>query len=86
MLATLTSCGNDWLDLEPSTSTLTETSINNMQDCYASLNGIYSTMQNAYAYSGRMVYYGDATGDDMQAYSATKRTGMPTFCLTPRTP
>ena len=47
MLATLTSCGNDWLDLEPSTSTLTETSINNMQDCYASLNGIYSTMQNA---------------------------------------
>ena len=75
MLATLTSCGNDWLDLEPSTSTLTETSINNMQDCYASLNGIYSTMQNAYAYSGRMVYYGDATGDDMQAYSATKRTG-----------
>lgn len=73
--AMLTSCGDEWLNLEPSTSVETETSIKNMQDCKASLNGIYSTMQNAYAYSGRMVYYGDATGDDMQAYSETKRTG-----------
>jgi len=73
--AMLTSCGDEWLDQEPSTSTLTETSISNAQDCYASLNGIYSTMQDAYAYSGRLVYYGDAAGDDMQALSATKRTG-----------
>ncbi|MDE6646972.1 MAG: RagB/SusD family nutrient uptake outer membrane protein, partial [Prevotella sp.] len=73
--AMLTSCGNDWLDLEPSTSTFTETSVLNGQDCYASLNGIYSTMQSAYAYSGRLVYYGDAAGDDMQALSPTKRTG-----------
>lgn len=74
-IASLTSCGNDWLELEPSTSILTETSVNNLQDCYASLNGIYSTMQDAYAYSGRLVYYGDAAGDDMQAYSETKRVG-----------
>lgn len=73
--AMLTSCGDEWLDIEPSTSTQTETAIQNLQDCYASLNGIYSTMQNAYAYSGRLVYYADAAGDDMQAYSETKRTG-----------
>ncbi|MBQ0151005.1 MAG: RagB/SusD family nutrient uptake outer membrane protein [Bacteroidales bacterium] len=69
------SCGNDWLDLEPSTSISTDSSINAMQDCNASLNGIYSVMQNAYAYSGRLVYYGDAAGDDMQAYKVTSRTG-----------
>ncbi|MCQ2146002.1 MAG: RagB/SusD family nutrient uptake outer membrane protein [Bacteroidales bacterium] len=71
----LCACGNDWLDLEPTTSINTETSIQAMQDCNASLNGIYSTMQNAYAYSGRLIYYGDAAGDDMQAYKVTSRTG-----------
>jgi len=71
----LCSCGNDWLDLEPSTSISTDSSIKAMQDCNASLNGIYSTMQNAYAYSGRLVYYGDAAGDDMQSYKVTSRTG-----------
>lgn len=69
------SCGNDWLDLEPSTSISTDSSISTLQDCNASLNGIYSTMQDAYAYSGRLVYYGDAAGDDMQAYKVTGRTG-----------
>lgn len=68
------SCGNDWLDMEPSTSISTETSVKVMQDCNAALNGIYSIMQDAYAYSGRLVYYGDAAGDDMQAYKVTGRT------------
>lgn len=30
-------------------------------------------MQSSDAYSGRLIYYGDATGDDMQAVSSTKR-------------
>lgn len=74
-LLTATSCGNDWLDLEPSTSVETETSINVLSDIEFTLNGIYSIMKDPYAYSGRLVYYGDVTGDDMQAVSATKRTG-----------
>lgn len=72
---TLSSCGSSWLDLEPETSVQTESTIKVLSDCDFALNGIYNTMQSAYAYSGRLVYYGDATGDDMQAYSATKRTG-----------
>ena len=72
---TMSSCGNDWLNLEPQTSEQTDKVINILSDCDFALNGVYSTMQNAYAYSGRLVYYGDALGDDMQAYSATKRTG-----------
>ncbi len=74
-MATCNSCGDSWLDLESSTSLLTDESIQILSDVNYTLNGIYSTMQNAYAYSGRLVYYGDATGDDMQAYSTSKRTG-----------
>ncbi len=72
---TATSCGDSWLNLEPTTSVNTDEAIKEMSDVKATLYGIYNTMQDSYAYSGRLVYYGDATGDDMQAYSATKRTG-----------
>lgn len=71
----LTSCGNDWLDLQPSTEVETESSIRQLSDIEFTLNGIYSLMQSSDAYSGRLVYYGDVTGDDMQAVSSTKRTG-----------
>ena len=40
----VTSCGNDWLDLAPSTQVDTETSINVLSDIEFTLNGIYSTM------------------------------------------
>ena len=69
---TLSSCGNDWLDLEPSTSVTTK--VETLSDVEFTLSGIYSTMQSSDAYSGRLVYYGDVTGDDMQAVSSTKRT------------
>lgn len=75
VLLTATSCGDEWLNLEPSTSIDTDTSINILSDVEFTLNGIYSDMQASDAYSGRLVYYGDVTGDDMQAVSATKRTG-----------
>lgn len=74
-LLAATSCGNDWLDRNPSTEVETESSIKQLSDIEFSLNGLYSTMQDPYAYSGRLVYYGDVTGDDMQAVSSTKRTG-----------
>lgn len=69
----LSACGNDWLDMEPTTSVNTETSLNTLKDFEFTLNGIYSTMQSYYYYGARMQYYGDVTGDDVQAYSATKR-------------
>lgn len=75
MVLILSSCGNDWLDQEPSTSIPTDKAIKELNDVKFALNGVYNIMQSAYAYSGRMVYYGDVTGDDMQAASATKRSG-----------
>ena len=73
--AAMASCGNDWLDLEPSTRVESATSINLVSEAKYALNSVYNTMQDAYAYSGRLVYYGDVTGDDMMAVSSTKRTG-----------
>lgn len=40
----VTSCGNDWLDLAPSTQVDTETSINVLSDIEFTLNGIYGTV------------------------------------------
>ena len=70
-----TSCGQDWLDLAPSTSVDTEGSIQDLKQIDFTLNGIYATMRSSDAYSGRIMYYGDVTGDDMQAVSSSKRTG-----------
>ena len=75
MLVSLTtSCGNDWLDVESSTKIPSASAIQNLDDVEYSLNGIYDVMRNAYYYSGRMVYYGDVTGDDAQSIKTGKRT------------
>lgn len=68
-------CGNDWLDLESSTEIPSEGSLTQLSDFQYALNGIYSAMQNSDGYTGRLVYYGDVTADDVQANGATKRTG-----------
>ncbi len=76
LVVACSACGdNNWLDVESSTSVQTDKVINVLSDVDFALNGVYSTMQDAYAYSGRLVYYGDVTGDDMQAYKASKRSG-----------
>lgn len=75
MLVSLTtSCGNDWLDVEPSTKIPSATAINNLNDVEYSLNGIYDVMRSTNYYSGRMIYYGDVTGDDAQSIKTGKRT------------
>ena len=38
------------------------------------LNGIYDVMRSTNYYSGRMIYYGDVTGDDAQSIKTGKRT------------
>ena len=75
MAFTAVSCSDGWLDVEPTTAVETDKSINILSDVDVMLTGIYTPMEPAYASSGRLVYYGDACGDDMMAYSSTKRTG-----------
>ncbi|MCS2440080.1 hypothetical protein NXX09_00745 [Bacteroides uniformis] len=60
--------------LNPSTKIPTETAIQNLDDVEYSLNGIYDVMRSTNYYSGRMIYYGDVTGDDAQSIKTGKRT------------
>ena len=71
----MSSCGDAWLNLEPTTSIPSASAITTVSDAEAMLNGVYATMQSAYCYSGRFIYYGDVTADDMQAVGYNKRTG-----------
>lgn len=67
----LSSCVNDWLDLDPSNGTPTGTAITNYNDAKTAMYGMYDGLQgnSTYTqyYAARMFYYGDVRGDDMQA-------------------
>ncbi len=65
------SCGNDWLDLQPSTSVETEGSLNELRDFEFVLNGAYSSMQSSNYYGADMVCYGDLRGDDVKSYKSS---------------
>ena len=70
------SCGNSWLnDIEPRNGTETDIVIKNNKDAQYALNGIYYTFRQYEYYGARFTYYADVKGDDMQAYSSTKRSG-----------
>jgi hypothetical protein len=73
LLLALSSCGNDWLNLEPSDRIETPKSITTLNDVQAAVIGIYNQLQNYEYYGARMTYYGDVTGDDMQSNGDTKR-------------
>lgn len=70
----LTSCGNKWLEnAQPSTSTESSEAIKSANQATYALNGIYDIMRGYEYYGARMTYYGDVTGEDMQANGDTKR-------------
>ena len=69
--ALLSSCGNDWLDLKPSTAIETDGSLTELRDFEFVLNGAYSSMQSSDYYGANMMCYGDLTGDDMKSYKST---------------
>ncbi len=68
------SCGNDWLDLDPSTGTQTEKSIQSLNDAKASVIGLYYLIADYQSHGGRYTYYADVAGDDMRAAGSTRRT------------
>lgn len=71
LVAICSSCGNDWLDLQPSTSIESEGSLTKLRDFEFVLNGAYSGMQSSSYYGADMVCYGDLTGDDMKSYKSS---------------
>lgn len=71
MIILFNSCGNDWLDLQPSTSIETEGSLTELRDFEFILNGAYSSMQSSNYYGADMVCYGDLRGDDVKSYKSS---------------
>jgi tetratricopeptide (TPR) repeat protein len=68
------SCSEDWLELRPTTDIVTTEAIKTINDATYAINGIYSNFQSYEYYGARMQYYGDVTGDDMQATGTNKRS------------
>ena len=64
-------CGNDWMDIQPSTEIETEGSLTELRDFEFVLNGAYSGMQSSSYYGATMMCYGDLTGDDMKCYKSS---------------
>lgn len=69
------SCGNDWLDLEPTNETLAGRSLS-LREAEASANGLYGIARDYNYYGARMVYFGDVRGDDFMANGGTKRAAQ----------
>ncbi|WP_101690354.1 RagB/SusD family nutrient uptake outer membrane protein [Dysgonomonas massiliensis] len=68
------SCGDSWLDKStPSTSDESSKVITSAREAQYALNGIYFIMRKYEYYGARYTYYGDVTGEDMQANGDTKR-------------
>ena len=62
----LTSC-EDWLNLQPSTSTDTDNALKTVSDVENAMNGIYR-LASAHSYYGdNYFYYGDCRAEDVQA-------------------
>ena len=73
LVFSISSCGNDWLDLQPENQIDSGVAITKLSDAEAAVIGIYSAMQSTDYYGARMQYYGDVTGDDFQSNGDTKR-------------
>lgn len=77
-VAALSSCGNDWLDLTPSNGLPSDKAITNYADALVARSGMYDGLQGSSSnndyYATRMFFYGDVSGDDMQARAQGMRS------------
>lgn len=64
----LSSCGDSWLDLNPSTSVNSSEAIRTLEDAKGALNGIYRIAASHSYYGDNYLYYPDCRGEDVQAY------------------
>lgn len=74
----LSSCGNDWLDLNPANGLPADNAITNYADALVARTGMYDGLQGNSTdedyYAAQFFYYGDVSGDDMQARTQGMRS------------
>jgi hypothetical protein len=81
LLAGLTSCGSDWLDLNPTTAVATNDALSTKDGLQTALNGAYRQLAGHWFYGDRIPMYAELKGEDMQSVSSSSR-GYSYYSLT----
>lgn len=72
-------CGEDWLELDPSTALTPSMAFQSFDDAEVALRGVYNTFwtrSTGATYYGADIYtFGDVKGDDVRTWEPGKRTG-----------
>lgn len=63
----LSSCAEDWLDVDPTTAVDSEKAIYDLKTAQIALNGAYRIAASHSYYGDNYLYYGDCRGEDVQA-------------------
>lgn len=86
MSLSLPSCGDDFLNLTPSTALPAATAISDVEGAYAALYGVYDVLQDYGVYGCDMITYGDVRGGDMQNVDRTGSRALGFYTFNNRTP
>jgi len=84
LLAGFTSCGSDWLDLNPTSAVATSDALSTKDGLQTALNGAYRQLAGHWFYGDRIPMYAELKGEDMQSASSSSRGyGYYSFTSTP---
>lgn len=73
LLAGFTSCGSDWLDLNPTTAVATDVALSTKTGLQTALTGAYRQLAGHWFYGDRIPMYAELKGEDMQNVASSSR-------------
>ncbi len=73
LLAGFTSCGSDWLDLNPTTAVATGVALSTKDGLQTALTGAYRQLAGHWFYGDRIPMYAELKGEDMQNVASSSR-------------
>lgn len=80
LIAGLSSCVNDWLDVTPGNQVPADEAVNTSADLSSVRAGMYQMLKGTSSfddyYAARMIYYGEVRGEDMQSDAAGSRSQL----------
>lgn len=85
LIAGLSSCVNDWLDVTPGNQVSADEAVNTSADLSSVRAGMYQMLKGTSSfddyYAARMIYYGEVRGEDMQSDKSGSRS-QPCYNMT----
>ncbi len=73
LMAGMSSCGTDWLDLTPEYAVSSDAALSTEDGLQTALNGAYRQLGEHWFYGDRIVMYPELKGEDMQCVSSSSR-------------